>query len=180
MSALLRVVIVDDEALAEAMKERGLGTPATRADTIDGLINQKYIDRPQRELIPTAKAEQLLQFLGAVKAERLWPGLAWVVVPALGLNVVGLWWGLPATWVAIETLPVYVLDGLGRWFSHGWYDAYPPLHYYLLALVSAGALSCRPQTSRMKVVALAISGSSSSMLRSFMGASVLNAVLMAC
>ncbi len=63
--------LVDDEDLAEAMKERGLGTPATRADTIDGLINQKYIDRPQRELIPTAKAEQLLQFLGAVKAEEL-------------------------------------------------------------------------------------------------------------
>ena len=63
--------LVDDEELAEAMKERGLGTPATRADTIDGLINQKYIDRPQRELIPTAKAEQLLQFLGAVKAEEL-------------------------------------------------------------------------------------------------------------
>ena len=63
--------LVDDEELALAMKERGLGTPATRADTIDGLINQKYIDRPQRELIPTAKAEQLIQFLGAVKAEEL-------------------------------------------------------------------------------------------------------------
>src|SRR5215207_9288735 len=63
--------LVDDEELAEAMKERGLGTPATRADTIDGLINQKYVDRPQRELVPTAKAEQLLQFLGAVKAEEL-------------------------------------------------------------------------------------------------------------
>ena len=42
--------LVDDEELAEAMKERGLGTPATRADTIDGLINQKYIERHQREL----------------------------------------------------------------------------------------------------------------------------------
>ena len=63
--------LVDDEGFAEAMKERGLGTPATRADTIDGLINQKYMDRAQRELVPTAKAEQLLQFLGAVKAEEL-------------------------------------------------------------------------------------------------------------
>jgi DNA topoisomerase III len=63
--------LVDDEDMAEAMKERGLGTPATRADTIDGLINQKYMDRAQRELVPTAKAEQLLQFLGAVKAEEL-------------------------------------------------------------------------------------------------------------
>lgn len=63
--------LVDDEAMAEAMKERGLGTPATRADTIDGLINQKYMERQQRELVPTPKAESLLQFLGAVKADAL-------------------------------------------------------------------------------------------------------------
>jgi DNA topoisomerase-3 len=63
--------LVDDEDLAEAMKERGLGTPATRADTIDGLINQKYLERQQRELVPTPKAESLLQFLAAVKAEGL-------------------------------------------------------------------------------------------------------------
>ena len=63
--------LVDDEELADAMKERGLGTPATRADTIDGLIYQKYMDRNQRELVPTAKAEQLIQFLEAVKAADL-------------------------------------------------------------------------------------------------------------
>lgn len=63
--------LLDDEELAEAMKERGLGTPATRADTIDGLINQKYMERGQRELIPTAKAEQLLQFLSAVHTDAL-------------------------------------------------------------------------------------------------------------
>ncbi len=60
--------LVEDEDAAEAMKERGLGTPATRADTIDGLIYQKYMDRQQRELVPTAKAEQLIEFLHAVKA----------------------------------------------------------------------------------------------------------------
>ncbi len=63
--------LVSDEELADAMKERGLGTPATRADTIDGLIYQKYLDRNQRELVPSAKAEQLLQFLEAVKATAL-------------------------------------------------------------------------------------------------------------
>ncbi len=63
--------LLDDEELAEAMKERGLGTPATRADTIDGLINQKYMDRAERELVPTAKAEQLIQFLAAVKVEDI-------------------------------------------------------------------------------------------------------------
>jgi DNA topoisomerase-3 len=63
--------LLTDEDLAEAMKERGLGTPATRADIIDGLIYQKYIERAQRDLTPTPKAEQLLQFLTAVKAEQI-------------------------------------------------------------------------------------------------------------
>ncbi len=63
--------LVEDEDHAEAMKERGLGTPATRADTIDGLINQKYMDRNQRELVPTTKAEQLMQFLTAVQATNI-------------------------------------------------------------------------------------------------------------
>ncbi len=63
--------LVDDEEMAEAMKERGLGTPATRADIIDGLIYQKYLERNQRELSPTTKAESLLQFLAAVHADAL-------------------------------------------------------------------------------------------------------------
>lgn len=63
--------LVDDEELAEAMKERGLGTPATRAQTIEHLIREKYIDREQRELIPTVKAENLMNFLKAVKIEYL-------------------------------------------------------------------------------------------------------------
>jgi DNA topoisomerase III len=60
--------LVDDEDLAEAMKERArhAGHPR-RHDR--RLINQKYIERQQRELVPTAKAEQLLQFLAAVKAD---------------------------------------------------------------------------------------------------------------
>jgi DNA topoisomerase-3 len=63
--------LIDEEEFADAMKERGLGTPATRADTIDGLINQKYIERNQRELVPTSKAESLLEFLAAVGADAL-------------------------------------------------------------------------------------------------------------
>ncbi len=62
---------VEDEDLADAMKERGLGTPATRAETIDGLIYQKYMERNGRELSPTPKAESLLEFLAAVRAEAL-------------------------------------------------------------------------------------------------------------
>ncbi len=62
---------VDDEDLADAMKERGLGTPATRAAIIDHLINTTYIERQKRELVPTAKAETLYDFLKVLKAEAL-------------------------------------------------------------------------------------------------------------
>lgn len=55
--------LVDDEELAEAMKERGLGTPATRAAIIEKLINEKYVHREQRELVPTGKAFELLALL---------------------------------------------------------------------------------------------------------------------
>ena len=55
--------LVDDEALAEAMKERGLGTPATRAATIEELLAKTYIERQGKELVPMAKAFQLHQFL---------------------------------------------------------------------------------------------------------------------
>jgi DNA topoisomerase-3 len=60
--------LVEDEEAAEAMKESGLGTPATRANIIDELIRKTYMDRRERELVPTSKAEQLIQFLTAVKA----------------------------------------------------------------------------------------------------------------
>uniref|UniRef100_UPI0040578FA3 DNA topoisomerase III n=1 Tax=Candidatus Electrothrix sp. TaxID=2170559 RepID=UPI0040578FA3 len=55
--------LVDDEELAEAMKERGLGTPATRAAIIEKLLNEKYVVREQKELIPTGKAFELLSLL---------------------------------------------------------------------------------------------------------------------
>jgi len=62
---------VDDEDLADAMSERGLGTPATRAATIEHLIGESYISREGRELIPTTKAETVLDFLGHTKCEEL-------------------------------------------------------------------------------------------------------------
>ena len=63
--------LVDDEELAAALKERGLGTPATRAAIIENLFATKYLERQQRELLPTAKAEQLVEFLHAVGIEAL-------------------------------------------------------------------------------------------------------------
>jgi DNA topoisomerase-3 len=52
--------LIDDEELRAAMKEKGLGTPATRAAIIEGLIYERYIHREGRELIPTAKASTLM------------------------------------------------------------------------------------------------------------------------
>ncbi|HID70965.1 MAG TPA: DNA topoisomerase III [Desulfobacterales bacterium] len=62
---------VDDEELAEAMKERGLGTPATRAAIIEKLLKEKYIVREGKELTPTGKAFELLSLLEALKIEVL-------------------------------------------------------------------------------------------------------------
>ncbi|CAN5140449.1 DNA topoisomerase III [soil metagenome] len=47
--------LVEDEELAEAMSERGLGTPATRASIIEGLIFEKYISRDGKDLLATQK-----------------------------------------------------------------------------------------------------------------------------
>ena len=53
------------------MKEKGLGTPATRAQTIEGLIAEKYMLRDGRELVPTAKAFQLTTLLRGLAIEDL-------------------------------------------------------------------------------------------------------------
>ena len=55
--------LVDDEELREAMAERGLGTPATRAQVIEGLIYEGYIERKGRELIVSAKGLSLITLL---------------------------------------------------------------------------------------------------------------------
>ncbi len=52
--------LVEDEDLREAMSEKGLGTPATRAQIIEGLIQEEYVHRNGRELQPTPKAFSLL------------------------------------------------------------------------------------------------------------------------
>jgi DNA topoisomerase-3 len=55
--------LIDDEELREAMKESGLGTPATRAETIEVLIRREYIERVGRELLPTPKGLQVITML---------------------------------------------------------------------------------------------------------------------
>ncbi len=62
--------LLDDE-FKEAMKGKGLGTPATRASIIEGLLFEKYLIREGREIIPTAKAFQLLTLLRGLGVEEL-------------------------------------------------------------------------------------------------------------
>lgn len=63
--------LVEDEELREAMSERGLGTPATRAATIEGLIYEQYVHRNQRELVPSAKAFTLMALLNGLSIPEL-------------------------------------------------------------------------------------------------------------
>jgi DNA topoisomerase-3 len=52
--------LVEDDELRAAMGAKGLGTPATRAATIEGLIREQYVLREGRELVPTPKAFSLM------------------------------------------------------------------------------------------------------------------------
>ncbi len=63
--------LVEDEDLKAALQEKGLGTPATRAAIIEGLLLEKYMYREGRELIPTAKAFQLMTLLRGLGVEEL-------------------------------------------------------------------------------------------------------------
>ena len=54
---------IEDEELREAMKERGLGTPATRAETIETLIRREYVERVGKELAATPKGLQVITML---------------------------------------------------------------------------------------------------------------------
>ena len=62
---------IDDEELRSAMQEKGLGTPATRAAIIEGLLTEKYMLREGREIIPTAKAFQLMTLLRGLEVKEL-------------------------------------------------------------------------------------------------------------
>jgi DNA topoisomerase-3 len=63
--------LVDDDELREAMSEKGLGTPATRASIIEGLIYEEYVHRVGRELQATAKAFSLMELLNGLGVQEL-------------------------------------------------------------------------------------------------------------
>jgi len=62
---------IEDDELREAMRDKGLGTPATRAQIIEGLIQEKYVLREGRELTPTAKAFSLMTLLHGLGVPEL-------------------------------------------------------------------------------------------------------------
>ncbi len=62
---------IDDEELSEALAEKGLGTPATRADTIENLISKQYAQRLRGALKPTAKGVRLIDFLHRIDSAGL-------------------------------------------------------------------------------------------------------------
>jgi DNA topoisomerase III len=63
--------LVEDDELREAMREKGLGTPATRASIIEGLVYELYLQRHGRELQPTAKAFSLMELLNGLGVQEL-------------------------------------------------------------------------------------------------------------
>jgi DNA topoisomerase-3 len=63
--------LVEEDEFREAMADKGLGTPATRAAIIEGLLYERYMVREGRELIPTAKAFQLMTLLRGLGIEEL-------------------------------------------------------------------------------------------------------------
>ena len=64
-------------------------------------------------------------------------GILIILAVSLLLNTVGIWYGLPSQigWAPDEILPHDVQDGITQRFSNDWYKKYPPLQFYLLALV---------------------------------------------
>ena len=63
--------LVEDDEIREAMAERGLGTPATRAAVIEGLLRQKYIARDGRELNVSGKGLRLIKLCEEMQIDAL-------------------------------------------------------------------------------------------------------------
>jgi DNA topoisomerase-3 len=63
--------LIEEDELRDAMAGKGLGTPATRAAIIEGLLGERYLIREGRELIPTAKASQLMTLLRGLGVNEL-------------------------------------------------------------------------------------------------------------
>lgn len=63
--------LIEDDELREAMAGKGLGTPATRAQIIENLIDQRYMVRDGKDLRPTHKAFDLMTLLRGLNVPEL-------------------------------------------------------------------------------------------------------------
>jgi DNA topoisomerase-3 len=63
--------LIEEEDLREAMKEKGIGTPATRAQIIERLVDVEYCLREGKELIPTDKGIYLINLLSSIPLPEL-------------------------------------------------------------------------------------------------------------
>ena len=71
---------------------------------------------------------------------QAWPALPLILLASLVLNGTALWWGLPGgSWPPDELSPKDVAVALSRHFSNGWFERYPPFHFYVLALAQSPA-----------------------------------------
>jgi hypothetical protein len=86
-----------------------------------------------------------------------------VIALSFVLNGTAIWWGLPnsVSWAPDEIWPSRVLGGLSRWFSGGWIDKYPPVHFYALSVLLVPFLALdrlkavdlsRPQAAALIVI----------------------------
>jgi len=76
----------------------------------------------------------------AIAGQVDWPRLRWIVLGSLALNATAIWWGLPAIWPPDELTASTVLRALDMHFSNGWFDRWPPFHYYVLTVAMSPVL----------------------------------------
>ena len=62
---------IDDEDFAAVLHEKGIGTPATRADIIENLISKGYVTRVGKALRPTVKGIRMIDTLRRIHVDRL-------------------------------------------------------------------------------------------------------------
>lgn len=85
---------------------------------------------------------QLGRITAWLAREQVWPAMRWVLCASLALNLIGIWWGLPGgSWMPDELTPTQVLGAASHHFGNGWFDRYPPVHFYVLAIAYSPLLA---------------------------------------
>ena len=70
-----------------------------------------------------------------LEREQVWPAMRWILATSMVLNLAGIWWGWPGGhWAPDELSPAEIMDGVALRFAHGWFDRYPPFHFYVLTV----------------------------------------------